>query len=167
METAPRVIGLDLSITATGIANADGEMSTVKTDDKTGDRRLLMIRDHVAAELGGLDLAMIEDLPMHAKAAGITAMAHGVVRPLLIEGGIRYGLVTPAALKMYATGKGTATKSDMRMELFKRAGLDVADDNQVDAWWLRALGLDHLGHPVLNLPQTHRRALEKIRWPKQ
>jgi len=69
-------------------------------------------------------------------------------------------------LKRYATGKGNATKADMRMALFQRAGLDVRDDNAVDAWWLRAMALDHYGHPLVAMPQTHRQALEKVAWPE-
>ena len=57
-----------------------------------------------------------------------------------------------------------ATKPDMRMALYQRAGLDERDDNRVDAWWLRQVGLHLLGDPdALNLPKTHLAALDKIR----
>lgn len=80
--------------------------------------------------------------------------------------GIRVAEVPPSTLKRYATGKGTAPKSDMRMALYKRSGIDVPDDNQVDATWLRQMGLAHLGDPdAVPLPQTHLAALDKVVWP--
>ena len=69
-------------------------------------------------------------------------------------------------LKKFATGNGAAKKPDLRMALYRRAGVDVADDNQVDAWWLRQAGLQHLGDPdAVPLPQTHLSALDKVVWP--
>jgi len=65
-------------------------------------------------------------------------------------------------LKKYATGKGTAPKPDLRMELYKRSGLDVADDNAVDALWLLAIGRELAGDPLWEMPQAHREALGKL-----
>lgn len=162
----PRVLGLDLSISATGIAAPDGTTSVLKLHASNGDQRLNIILDAITDQLNqGVDLAVIEDLPTHAQGAGITGMVHGVTRWALIDTGTPYALVPPASLKKYATGRGNAGKPDMRMALYQRAGIDERDDNAVDAWWLRAMGLDHLGHPPTPMPTTHRAALEKITWP--
>lgn len=160
------VIGLDLSLTATGIAYADGTTSTVKTRTVDGDRRLLHIVEAVgeAIELGAR-LAIIEDLPTHAKAAGITGMVHGAVRLALIEQGVPYVLVPAATLKAYATGKGNVDKTAMAIAALKRGNIEFADDNQCDAWWLRAAGLDRLGMPLFPLPEAQRVRLDKVRWP--
>lgn len=165
-----QVLALDLSISATGIARPDGTLTTYRPDS-TGDQRLYDIAAKiekvaldVAPDLSDL-LVVIEDLPTHARAAGITGMVHGAVRPILIAWDISYLTVPPATLKTYATGRGNAPKPDMRMELYKRTGLDVPDDNQVDAAWLRHLALDLAGQPELDLPQTHRRALTKLALP--
>lgn len=160
-----RIVGLDLSITATGIAKPDGETFTVQTRS-TGDHRLLAIQSAIEdAVTASLNLAVIEDLPTHAHGAGITGMVHGVVRAELLFHHVPYVLVTPASLKKFATGKGNATKADMRMALFQRATLDIRDDNQVDAWWLRAMAHDYYGEPVVQVPQSHRAALTKVTWP--
>ncbi|MFI6160371.1 hypothetical protein ACIA59_10525 [Micromonospora haikouensis] len=164
--TTPRVIGLDLSITATGIAWCDGTTYTVATK-KEGDARLIAITDEVCRAIAGrsIDLVVIEDLPTHAKAAGITGMVHGAVRAYLLRLKTPYALITPASLKKYATGRGNAGKPEMAVALYKRAGRELPDDNQVDAWWLRAAGLDHLGHPPADMPQAHRAALDAVTWP--
>jgi Holliday junction resolvasome RuvABC endonuclease subunit len=162
-----RVVGLDLSITATGIAWVDGTTYVVKSRS-TGDRRLLDIVDEVATAVEGrnVDLVVIEDLPTHAKAAGITGMVHGAVRTWLIREGIPYALVTPASLKKYATGAGNAGKPQMAVAAFKRLGRELSDDNQVDALWLRAAGLDYLGDPPAVMPAAQREALNKVAWPQ-
>lgn len=160
----PRVVGLDLSMTATGIALRDGDTHTVKPGAR-GDARLVEIRNCVGLTVGGIDLAVIEDLPVHAKSAGITGMVHGAVRAALIQWGIPYVLITPASLKKYATGKGNCGKPEMAVAAYKRFGRELADDNQVDALWLRAMALDHLGHPLAVMPATHRKALDAVQWP--
>lgn len=167
--SAPTVIGLDLSITATGICGIDGECMTVGGKATDGDARLVAIATAVelaALPLGAdVDLVVIEDIPTHAKSAGITAMVHGSVRPRLIAIGVPYALVTPATLKKYATGKGNADKTAMALALYKRTGIELADDNQVDAWFLRAAGLHYLGAPVVDLPAAQVEALSKVAWP--
>lgn len=156
------VIGIDPSLDGTGLA-WDDQLATVRGSG-SGDSRLLAIRRDVVrtARAALAQLAIVEDLPTHAKGAGLTGMAQGVVRLALLEQDVPYVLVPAATLKKYATGRGNATKPDMRVELLKRTGLDIRDDNQVDAWWLRALGMDLAGGALLTLPQSHRVALDKL-----
>lgn len=161
-----RVVGIDPSLSATGLAAADGTLTTVGGDARLGDRRLALLADAVATAVADAHLVVLEDLPTHAKSAGLTGRAQGVVRLALINAGVPYVAVVPAALKRYATGRGNAMKTDMRMELFKRTGLDLRDDNQCDAWWLRAAGLQHLGQPAVQLPAAQVAVLDKVLWPE-
>jgi Holliday junction resolvasome RuvABC endonuclease subunit len=170
----PLVIGLDLSLTATGIAHRGGITSTVKTRTADGDRRLIQITEEVRRAVGGysegfehsrVDLVVLEDLPKHAMAAGITGMVHGAVRAVLLNIGVRYALIAPATLKAFATGKGNADKTAMAMAAYKRAEREFGDDNQCDAWWLRAAGLTRLGAPEFALPQAQIDRLAKVAWP--
>ena len=163
-----RVLGLDLSLTATGICLTDGSTLTIKTRQKDGDRRLVHIADALTSMIGDgstVDVAVIEDLPKHAMAAGITGMVHGVARAVLLRAGIPYALVVPATLKAFATGKGAGDKTPMVMAAYKRAGREFGDDNQCDAFWLRAAGLDWYGQPEFDLPKAQRERLAKVAWP--
>lgn len=159
-----RVVGLDLSITATGIAWADGSTFTVKSK-QVGDSRLLAICHEIGIAIDGrsIDLVVIEDLPTHAMSAGITGMVHGAARTYLLRLRAPYVTMPPATLKKFATGRGNADKTAMAIALLKRAGIELADDNQVDAWWLRAAGMQMLGEPVVDLPAAQVAALDKLR----
>jgi len=170
--TTLKILALDLSITAPGLCLPDGSTRTVKTNPKDGDRRLQTIVDQVGIALGegppgrdGVDLVVIEDLPTHAKSAGITGMVHGAVRLRLIDFNTPYVLITPATLKAYATGKGNADKTAMAIAALKRADREFADDNQCDAWWLRAAGLDWYDHAEFTMPRAQRDRLTKVAWP--
>lgn len=159
-----QLLGIDPSLTATGVATGQ-DTYTVKSK-RDGDARLLDLYLRVFDWAVRADFAAVEDLPTHAQGAGKTGMAQGVVRLALLNCDTEFVVVPPACLKKYATGKGNATKPDMRMALYQRMGLDLRDDNQVDAWWLRAMLCDALGEPVVQLPKTHRDTLAKVTWPR-
>lgn len=162
------IAGLDLSITATGLAYADGSVRTI-APRRAGDARLVEIRDEIRAslEFGGADLVVIEGPVLRSSAAIALAMLHGTVRTELWDLGIPYVLLPPATLKKFATGKGTASKPDMAVAAFKRAGLEFADDNQCDAAWLRWAGLCALELPLpFTVPALQKLALGKVAWPE-
>lgn len=170
-----RVIGIDPSLTATGVADATGGLHTIVSKPDGGTvadraRRLATIWAHLRPlRLDGAHLVVIEGPAFSRQGqAGVHLRAglwwHIVTR--LHAVGVPVAEVAPTALKKYATGKGNADKSDMRLALYKRAGLDVSSDDEVDAWWLRQMGLVHLGDPdAVPLPQTHLAALDKVVWP--
>lgn len=167
----PRIIGLDLSIAAPGFADIDGNTHTLKLAAKLGDTRLVEIaREAIKLAMTGhgwrADLAVIEDLPTHAHGAGITGMVHGAVRAALIDALVPYVTVPPASLKKYATGKGNADKTAMAIAALKRFGREFADDNQCDAFWLRAMGLAAYRHPLAELPAAQVESLGKVAWPR-
>lgn len=172
---ALRVLALDLSITATGICLPNGTTTTVKTNPKHGDRRLQHIVTEVGLALGedttgigdGVDLVVMEEAPPGLKGPAIKAihMVHGAVRLRLLDFDTPYVLINPTTLKGFATGSTSADKTAMAMAAYKRAGREFADDNQCDAWWLRAAGLDHYGQGEFPLPQAQRDRLTKAVWP--
>jgi Holliday junction resolvasome RuvABC endonuclease subunit len=155
------VIGIDPSLTATGFCQ-QGRTWAVRAT--AGDERLVGLWAATTITAERCDLAVLEDLPVHGMGAGKTGMAQGVIRLALMQLGVPYATMAPGTLKKFATGRGNATKADMRIELYKRAGLDLADDNQVDAWWLCQAGLLHLGAGEIALPKLHTDALAKVKW---
>ena len=159
----PRIVGLDLSITSAGVATDDGTFTIASKAD--GDLRLLEIRDRVYDAIVGADLAVVEDLPTHAKSAGITGRVQGVVRVVLLDAKVPYVLVVASSLKKYATGSGNADKVAMGVAAVKRFGLEFKTSDECDAWWLRAMGLDALGHPISVMPAVQRASLDKVTWP--
>ena len=177
--SAPTVIGLDLSITATGLVDDNGQASTINGGRASlGDDRLHAIATAIEDSLtvyvddsgyvecvDRADLVVIEGPVLRSAAAISLGMLHGAVRLRLMDWGVPYVEIPPATLKKYATGKGNADKTAMALALYKRAGLELADDNQVDAWWRRAAGMQRLGAPVVDLPAAQIAALEKVRWP--
>lgn len=176
LVTAPvdglRIIGLDLSLSSTGVALPDGTTYRIKTRQKDGDRRLIVIRDRIRTTIDehGPHLAVVEDLPTHAMSAGITGHVHGVVKAELLDAGVPYALVVPATLKSYAADHGNADKARMAAAAYLAAGVEFADDkggDQCDAWWLRAAGHDAYGAPLFDMPQAQRDRLLKVDWPSE
>ncbi|GGQ81050.1 RuvC family protein [Streptomyces flaveolus] len=170
-----RVIGLDLSITSTGVCRCDGSTFRIKTRLKDGPRRQNIIRDRLAAEVAEQQpqLAVIEDLPMNASRMSLTnlknmAGLHGVVLSVLVDAGVPWAYVNVKTLKSFACDNGAAGKADMAAAALLADGAEFVDDkggDQVDAWWLRAAGHDWCGVPLFTMPQAQRDYLSKADWP--
>lgn len=164
-----RITGLDLSIVETGVAftSADDTVVTspITTKDKDGDARLVRIRDNILELASGSEFVLMEAAARSSFTATTTGMVHGVARLVLVELGIPYATVMPNSLKKYATGKGGATKADMAVAAFKRGGgIEFANDNECDAWWLWHMSRDFLGSAQLALPALQRQSLKTIKY---
>lgn len=155
------VVGVDLSVTSTGIALTDGTTLTV-TPSTRGDHRFPEIAAAVAVHSADADLVVIEAPVLRSAAALTLGMLHGAVRCRLIHDAVPYMLVAPATLKKFATGKGNADKTAMALALFRRTGLELANSDETDAWWLRAAGLHLLGSPIVDLPAVNVSALDNV-----
>lgn len=173
--TVPAVVGLDLSLTATGYAGPDGT-KLIKSTGHKGDTlvqradRLNLLRCEIVATVLETppDLVCVEAPSLGQQRQGGTHDRSGLwwlVANGLIAAGLQVIEVPPASVKKYSTGKGNAQKPDVRMAVFKRYGEDFRDDNECDAFVLRAIGLDLLGHPLIEMPLTQRAALEKLPRP--
>lgn len=156
-------------MTGTGVARSqdDGSAYTTLISPKgTGDKRLMVIRRSVLDHVQGSELVLIEGYLNRSMSAGITGMVHGAVRSGLIEAGIPYATIPPASLKKYATGRGGASKTDMALAAFKRGGVEFANDNECDAWWLWQAATDYMVGPdwsPLKMPAVNRESLNKIK----
>ena len=167
------VVGLDPSLTGLGLATPDG-LSTISSKpgaDTVAARaeRLVTMADKVARLIPEASLVVMEG-PAYSRQLGaghhLSAGLWWVLAVELTRRGHEVIEVPPTSLKKFATGKGNATKPDLRVALLQRTGLDERDDNRVDATWLRQIGLHLIGDPdALTLPKTHLEALAKIQRP--
>lgn len=171
----PRVVGLDLSLTATGIAAFPAWFETAGREGITTlslhqrEEALTNLADEITSIIGAPDLVVIEQTAF-SKAYGGAAERSGlwwmVVRKLRTYS-VPVAEVKATALKRYATGKGQCDKGAIvdavarRWPSFETGG----NDNVCDAIVLAAMGLDHLGQPPAVMPAANRAALDKVRWP--
>lgn len=68
--------------------------------------------------------------------------------------------IPPMTLKKYATGKGTAKKQEMLLQMYKRWGVEFNDDNAADAYALARLATGSA------IDAIEREIQEKIKDPK-
>jgi Holliday junction resolvasome RuvABC endonuclease subunit len=173
-----KVIGLDTSLTGTGIASSAGWCERVGREGVTKlplAQRVEAVDDLVDRILftaGEADLWVIE-LPAFSRSGGGAVERHALWWLLVrrLTRGIGAGdlvTVAPNLRALYATGKGGAAKSAVndavarRLPQFETNG----DDNLCDAVVLCAMGCDWLGAPLALMPSSHRVALNKITWPE-
>ena len=161
---APQVMGLDPSLTATGLAFPAGTAHTRKPPDGlAGMARIAWHLDRLfeANWIHGTDLVVVEGYSFSSKGNATRDLAElgGVIRYTLWRNGKRWADVPPPTLKIFATGKGTCDKTAMVVAARERLGYDGLSGDEADALWLRELGLHLLDHPTVKLPLTHLRAL--------
>lgn len=182
-----RILGLDLSISCTGVAG-NGWATTIPTKpyskrkasdpaveeqrrlDRHHERLAHILNTLTDQYLTGVDLVVMEGLAFNShdvdrQNAGLA----WIIRHHLHRLRIPYALVPPACLKTYATGKGGGKDADKTAVL---AAVDTwfpgltADDNAADATVLAAMGYEHLGCPIVTVPDRNRSALTKCFWPE-
>jgi crossover junction endodeoxyribonuclease RuvC len=166
----PQVLGLDLSLTCTGLAGAGWTAHLKPSAKLRGPERLLWIRARLADEfLNGVTLAVLEG-PSFGSAAGQRGHHERgglwwLVRCQLLTAGIPTAVVPPAARAKYATGRGNAGKADVIREVTRRFPWFEGGEDEADALVLAAMGADHLGAPLAPMPAIHRTALAGVDWP--
>lgn len=192
MSLSGIAVGLDLSLTGAGVAVAhspdaaewgDEDRFQVHTfgrpgkNDETLDHRLKRIDDTVE-QIGSAivnliqwpSLAVVEQ-PAYGQTNGKSHDRSGlwwlVVHRVVHSYGIPLLEATPQKVKMYATGKGGASKDEVLAAVVRRyPDAPVSNNNEADAFVLAAIGLRLLGEPIeKNLPQTHLRAMEGLEIP--
>lgn len=163
-----KALALDVSLTATGWASGLGRFGTIETGALRGVERLAFIAEWVERAGGKAEVAAIEGYAYAARATHAHSLgeAGGVVRLALHRLGVPVVEIAPALIKVYAAGKGNASKELVLVEAVKRLGYEGANNNEADALWLWALMQDALGAPVVTVPQAHRKALASVKIPR-
>lgn len=167
------VVGIDLSLTETGVscgAHGDPEQATFRLPfrDARGPHRLEMILSNLAPHLERrhADVAVLEGWG-HLQAAALAVIeAHGVVKLHAYQQHTPLVLVPPTSMKLFATGKGNATKAQTVLAADRRHGYPGDNENEAEAWLLRAMGEAHYNREPGELTQYELRALSAISWPE-
>jgi crossover junction endodeoxyribonuclease RuvC len=171
-----RVVGVDLSLTGTGLATITPDRAPIVSTSRSKilgaslndrDSRLRGIEHTVLAVCDGAALVVVEGPSYASKGAGTWDRAGlwwYVIRALLATG-VPTAEVPPTTLKKFAAGKGNADKTAVAVGLSRLwPDVNASNDNEWDALALATMGAQHLDIPV---PQRahHRDAMAKVVWP--
>jgi crossover junction endodeoxyribonuclease RuvC len=163
----PSFLGIDPSLTGTGICliEDDGSvvaLETIKTRDLRGAARLQYIRDRAKQIVSRAEVSAAVEAYAYGAVGRVFELGEvgGVLRLLLHDHGLPYLTVAPASLKLFATGRASAEKSDV-IAAARSAGPSPADDNQADAFFLAQVArAAHLG--TAGLPAHQVRMVQRL-----
>lgn len=176
----PHVVGVDSSLSATGLASSEGWCRVIGYEDKKNPitklphpERLVHMRrvlDAVMEAIGRPDLAVMEGAALSRSGGG--AHERGWlwwrIYERLTDAEIPVGFVSTNQRILYATGKGSGPKTAVvdgvarRWPQWRTGG----NDNACDAVTVMAAGRDWLLAPIATVPKAHRAAVEKATWPE-
>lgn len=140
------VMGLDLSLTSTGVC-VDNKTLTVHSL-AVGTRRLADIRGLIMEIVRdyGVDVVAIEGYSyasVHSRAHSIGELG-GVIRVALYDEDVAVVTIPPKSRAKFATGKGNANKEEVMSAITTLTGLSWLGKNgndRCDAWVLREMTL--------------------------
>jgi Holliday junction resolvasome RuvABC endonuclease subunit len=170
IAAAPRVLGLDLSLTALGAAgNWDGGWATtIKPPSKlVGHERLAYLCGGVIELLTGVDYCAVEGPAFGSKGSAYHQLAGQwwMTTHSIWARGIPCGVVPPNVRALYATGSGIAGKDVVIVAVARAFPWFQGDNNSADALVIASMATDHLGHPMWAVTDKQRAALAKAEWP--
>lgn len=184
MTRSLRIVALDLSLTATGIAVTHDQVGEPRLSCRTVTPRRRptanaidheRLHETFAAIAAAMkckpDLVVIEWLPQftgHGDSTLRLAELHGAIKHWLWSQRLAYVDVLPAHLKIYATGKGNSNKAEVRVAVTARYGrlLHIGSEDEADATALLAMALDAFGQPLAEVPLHHRKGMANTDWPQ-
>lgn len=151
--SGPQVLGLDLSLSSTGVALPDGSTVRVRPRPASlrGPQRLTNLWLGIREAIGPWrpQLVVIEDyapgsIGLSGKLANAELRGVVVQRLSLALPDASFAPIRPNTLKRWATGNGAAKKPAMMAAAARRGWADTGCDDEADAFLLRALGLQYL-----------------------
>ncbi len=175
------VIGLDCSLTCTGVAvihrdDLTPELHSVRSTGKAGDnlaRRGDRIRALVRGVLAHVEadtaLVMIE-APSYGSTGG-SAWDRAYVWWSIVNGCQRRGVpivsVSPSTAKKFASGSGRGDKTDVAAGMARLwPSAEPHGDDEWDALTLATMGAQRLGWDVPRLAR-HEDCMRPIQWPEE
>ncbi|SFK91906.1 crossover junction endodeoxyribonuclease RuvC [Streptosporangium canum] len=175
--TTPRVYGLDLSLTGTGIASSSGWCDVIGAGGITTlplaerDAAIQHLTNGIVDFIGPDAHLVVIEAPAYSRRGGGAHERAGLwwrVVHRLLAWEVPVVEVLPNLRSAYATGKARAAKTEVVDAVARRwpTWQTAGNDNAADAVALMAMGLDHLGAPLCPMPVKHRDALAKVAWPE-
>lgn len=185
----PRVLGIDSSLTATGLCrvdireNDDGPVMKYRVDEiavctvsapkpspkdkskRAMARRVNVLLDGIEAALEGVDLVALEELAYGAKgeSAWVLPWIWGEIIRLCERHNIALVIVNVSTVKKYATGKGNADKDTVLLATTRRyTDVVLTNNNEADAMVIAAIGCRYLGHPIDQVPKINLEFMDKL-----
>jgi Holliday junction resolvasome RuvABC endonuclease subunit len=179
----PEVLGLDLSLTAAGVAHSQGtdqlrfrnKLGAAPTKGRVAESahdynvaRTAWLRNEIAELITSDTVLIVSEAPLIQGHNGLSGrvellMLHGAIRDLAARRNVAWASVANNSVKLFATGNGHADKDDgtkpmMRAALLSELGLHVETGDEADAAWMRQMGLHHLAGTTWpkNPPRTPR-----------
>jgi len=149
------VVGLDLSLTSSGLAILRGEEDNwcypITRPDKPSPTGYMVMAcavvENAMVGLHGLRALWIIEGYAYRAPNGMAASGElgGLVKYLLARKDELFVVVSPGQLKKFATGRGDAQKDQMRLGVFKAWGVEAKTTDEIDAYAAARLGATALG----------------------
>lgn len=176
------VAGLDLSLTATGVAilnldqNDAYHLRTLssKPEPKASLAqrldRIVDLANRIVDYVTIADIVAVEGPSLGQARQGGTFDRSGLwwlVVTKLAHERVNVAEIPPAVVKKYSTGKGNASKDQVLLAVARRyPEYPVADNNQADALILAAMAARALNKPIEpSLPVLQATAVTRVAWP--
>jgi hypothetical protein len=181
--STPLVIGLDLSLSCTGIAGT-GWTDYVRGGTRRDEERLDYLLTELQTFYRAADFVAIEGPSFGSKFRNDEMITlYWDVRRDLWKRGIPFAIIRPSTRLVYALGNGQPRDSEsghlltgdplkaaVREAVTTLFGIELEGTgkyDRADAYVVLAMAMHHLGHPLAHLPATHIRALASVTWPER
>ncbi len=162
------IIGLDLSLAATGIATmkepGQVDLATVGSNNKLKpEARILELVGAIEGRLKGADLVVMEGLSFGSNdpSAQERSALHFIIRINMHVRLTPYFVIPPSTLKKFCCGSGAAKKEMMIREVYRQWRVEAANNNEADAAALAYLGAGKSGL-LTNMTKAQAEVLAKI-----
>ena len=173
-----RMVGVDLSITSTGVAVMEGRgpgpvvTSRLRTTPRAATfqgklGRFQTISGRVLEHVQDGDSLVFLEGPSYGSTGSASHDIAGnwwLLYESLRVWEVRIIVIPPALVKIYATGRGNASKDEVLAATVRRyPSIDIPGNDIADAVVLLAMGCRLAGEPLEHsMPVTHLRALDKV-----
>lgn len=166
------VLGLDLSLTSTGVATSSWTRAIKTKASMRGYARLRYIRGAILDTVieAGPTLVVVEGPSFGSVGKGQHERGGlwWMITEVIDDAGIAIAVAPPANIKKYATGYGGGPKSEKDMVLMaaaRRFPWFSGGNDEADALWACAMGYAWLQAPLVEMPAVNCTALDGVAWP--